>query len=167
MNMGILTNDIKTLSDHQYVLYESQIDKYYQHKHNYDNMSLTDYIFKFYIQLDYRGAFHYDSKKISDINKYVENLYVNYCNHYCKDDCREITKQMMDDLMIKNYMVKHRTINYILYNEGISKVNIKSFIESCFNDMKNLPPDSQWQIDRIDIYIFVSQFIDYFISTIE
>lgn len=163
--MGILINDIKYKSDHLYAQYETQIDKYYGTQHKYDDLSLTDYIFRFYVQLDYRSAFNRDTKSITDIHKYIEKLYYNYYNHYCKDDNREITKKVIDDLLVKNTIVKQRTAKYILQKEDIHKANIKTFIETCFKDMKSLPRDSMWEVDQIDLHVFLAQLVDFFIET--
>lgn len=161
--MGTLTKDIKYKSDPLYLKYESQIDKYYASKHEYNNLSLTDYIFRFYIQLDYCSAFDHDSKTISAIRKYIENLYYHYCDHYLHVDNYRITEKDIENLMLQNKIVKHQTVKYIFQKQHSYNANIKTLITKCFDDMRKLPMYALWDVSQQDIHIFLAQLIDFYI----
>lgn len=165
--MGTLTKDIKNKSDPLYLIYESQIDKYYSSKHEFNDLSLTNYIFRFYIQLDYCSAFNYNSQTISNIRTYIQNLYYHYCDHYLQADNCKITEKVINDLMLQNKIVKYQTVKYILQKEGIYNENIKTLITKCFDDMKKLPIHSLWDVSQQDIHVFLAQLIDFYISIIK
>ena len=80
-----LLNKIKYHSDINYDDYEKTIDEYYKTTTNMNMISLTDYIYRFYIQRSFCDAYNKNIKIIIKIQKYIQNLYYEYSKYYIKN----------------------------------------------------------------------------------
>jgi len=158
----IVTDTVKEQADKNFILYESNIDKYYNnHKRNFNTECLTDYIYRFYIQADYASAHNNKYDSISSINNYINNLYYSYYNYYKKRGIKYIvTQKIIDDVLFKDNIIEYSTVKYLVDKTGYNK-DIESFLQISLESTKGLPKFALWEVSKNDVYVFLAILLDY------
>jgi len=154
-----LLNTIKYDADKNYDLYENEINQYYELNNNYNMISLTNYIYKFYI-----GGICWYTKYTEEIDIYVQNLYYRYSDYYISKICNDyiITEQLLFDFVNENWY-ETLVVKYIVTKTGYN-IKIQDFIKKGFENIDNLPLNSLWEVDIKDVYIVLAKLLDFIIK---
>lgn len=161
----ILLNKIKYNADINYDEYETKVEQYYQNKGMTNMVSLTNYIYSFYIQRDYKAAHDWNSVVIKKIELYIKNLYIEYIKYYIEGFVSKnfiITKEIINDY-IMCYNSHRKCIKYIIEISGYD-LTINNFIETIFENNKNLPSFHLYDVDRKDVHICLAKLLDFIID---
>lgn len=158
----IVSKIIKQQADKNFKEYEDNINKYYKnYSNNFDTECLTDYIYKFYIQADYASAHNNKYDTISLIHKYINNLYISYYNHYKRTDVKYIiTKEIIDDVLLKDGKIEYSTVKYIIDKTGYD-MHIEDFLKTSIESTKALPKFALWEVNKNNVYVFLAILLDY------
>lgn len=157
-----MNHEIKSNADKNYIIYEESINDYYNYKKNFLPKNLTIYVYTFYIESDYRSAILYnDNVNCSMIHMYIRILYFTYSAYYIKNYI-----SINESLISKFYQI-HMFDRYLtsFVREKINiNISLHEYIRSCFKVCKQLKFRDLWDVDRIDIMIYLSRLIDYIVE---
>jgi len=161
----IVLDKIKHVADPNYFIYENNIIKYYNdNERDYNTSCLKDYIYRFYVQPDYASAHNNKYEIICSIHDYVDKLFSSFYNHYKKKSMiHTVTRKLIDDILLEDTTISYTTIEYIIKNTGYNK-SIEEFIKLSLESTKQLPKFALWEVNKIDVYVFLATLIDYVIS---
>lgn len=157
-----MNHEIKSNADEKYMIYEELINDYYNYKKDFLPKNLTIYVYTFYIESDHRSAILYnDNVNCSMIHLYIRILYFTYSTYYI------VSHILIDEGLISDFYKIHIFETYLtsFIREKIKiNVQLNEYIRSCFKVCKELKFRDLWNVDRIDIMIYLSRLIDYIVE---
>lgn len=161
----IVTDLIKEKADVNYKIYEENINKYYNnHKRDFNTSCLKNYIYKFYIQPDYASAHNNKHDVICSIHNYIDNLYFSFYDNYKNNSTKcTVTKELIDDVLLKDNSIENSTVKYIIEKTGYNK-NIEEFLKISMQSAKSLPKFALWDVNKNNVYIFLAVLIDHIVT---
>jgi len=159
-----MNSKIKSSADQNYIIYEESINNYYNFQKNFLPDNLTKYVYTFYIESDFRSAILYNENLNSSmIHMYIRILYFNYCSYYINNNF------IINESILSDFHKIHIFDRYLtsFINEKINinlNVSLNEYIRKCFRICKELKFRDLWNVDRIDIMIYLSRLIDYIVE---
>lgn len=155
-----LIESIKEKADLNYKSYENNIIIYYNSKTLFGACSLSNYIYKFYIQSDYYSAHKNNVETISNINTYIQNLYQVYYNHYTKNKYIAVSCDIIDKLLLEDNSIDYLSVQFIVNKTGFDK-NIEDFLKISFETCKQLPKFALWKANKNNAYVFLAKLLEF------